>query len=147
MEPSKETISGVGKMLEWLKSPEGRAAMAEEAEEERIRQEILLDRLTRVGQYIAVHGIEPMLVRLCKEHGDSYIRSCYAKGCHPYPNHKFELLWAYIQANFEPVNNTRIPQDFLGDSYFFCGYWFTVYYGQGAFYRVYDSQLNTFFQI
>jgi len=104
-------------------------------------------RFPKVEAYIEKHGMPAVMDRLVREHGEEWEQKCWDRGCETYPNQKFNLLWKYITESYEPVHNDRIPQDFLSASYFVKGYWFTIYCGQGCFYRVYDHDINTILQI
>jgi len=104
-------------------------------------------RFPKVSAYIENFGMESVIDRMILEHDENWEDKCRAKGCETYPNHKFQLLWDWIEDTFEPLQNDLLPQDFLRASYFVKGYWFTIYCGQGCFYRVYDSELNNILQI
>ena len=112
-----------------------------------VKAEIKEIRLKKVEKYLEGKDFEQILERLIKEHNDDYRDKCYKKGYEPYPNHKFELLFDYISEEFSHVDNDLITQDFLAQCYFFKGYYFTVYCGQGCFYRVYDSKFKHILQI
>jgi 3-hydroxy-3-methylglutaryl CoA synthase len=121
-----------------IDSPEGQAAIARWVEKQKIKQ----TRVERVGTYLETCDFDKLIQRLVNEHNEDYKDKCYKKGYEPYPNNKFSLLFDYISENYSHVHNEKIPQDFLGSSYFYKGYWFTVYCGQGCFYRIYDSNIN-----
>jgi hypothetical protein len=104
-------------------------------------------RFPKVDAYIEKCGMKSVVDRMILEHDENWGDKCGAKGYETYPNHKFRLLWDWIEYTFEPLQNDLIPQDFLGASYFVKGYWFTIYCGQGCFYRVYDNELNNILQI
>lgn len=104
-------------------------------------------RLPKVEAYVQKHGMEKVVNKLISEHGKEWRDKCWSKSYEAYPNNKFNLLWKWIEENYQPVLNSKIPQDFLGASYFVKGYWFTVYCGQGCFYRVYNSKFETILQI
>jgi hypothetical protein len=104
-------------------------------------------RFPKVAAYIKSHSFPELIQRLQAEHDDTWKDKCYAQGSEPYPNNKFILLWSFITSTYESIHNDLIPQDFLNESYFIQGYWFTDYCGQGCFYRVYDKELNILFQI
>ena len=104
-------------------------------------------RFPKVDAYIEKCGMKSVVDRMILEHDENWGDKCWAKGYETYPNHKFQLLWDWIEDTFEPLQNDLIPQDFLGASYFVKGYWFTIYCGQGCFYRVYDNELNNILQI
>lgn len=104
-------------------------------------------RFPKVEEYINKHGMKSVIDRMVLEHNSEWEDKCWKRGYETYPNNKFNLLWKWIEAEFEPVHNPAIPQDFLGASYFVSGYWFTIYCGQGCFYRVYDRELNNILQI
>jgi hypothetical protein len=111
------------------------------------KDEIKKSRFPKVEKYIEDYGMKSVIDRCIKEHDEAWEDRCWKLGYEPYPNNKFKLLFSYIEKNYEYVNNDLIPQDFLSGSYFVKGYWFTVYCGQGCFYRVYDSELNNILQI
>ncbi len=104
-------------------------------------------RFPKVEAYVSNCDFQSLMDRLKREHGKEWEDKCWAKGYETYPNNKFKLLWGWIENTYEHVNNELIPQDFLGASYFVKGYWFTIYCGQGCFYRVYDRELNIILQI
>lgn len=122
----------------WVESSEGEAYFANIRKE----QEIERLRLDRVERYLETCNIKTLLDRLAAEHNDAYRERAYKRGYEPSPNHKFMLLWNYVSKRLDHVDNERIPQDFLGGSFFFKGHWFLVYVGQGCFYRVLDYELN-----
>jgi hypothetical protein len=111
------------------------------------KREVKEARYPKIEAYINSCDFPALINRLAQEHGKEWEDKCWAKGYETYPNHKFKMLWDYIENNYAHVENPQIPQDFLGSSYFFKGYWFTIYCGQGCFYRVYDRELNIIFQI
>lgn len=131
----------------WAESPEGKANL----ERERAKQEIINAnreiRTRKFESYLEKHGFQSILDRLIKEHDDAWDEKCFRRGYETYPNNKFNFLWSYIEDNYVPVENEFIPQDFLTSSYFFKGYWFCLYCGQGCFYRVYDNKLNNLLQV
>jgi hypothetical protein len=129
-----------------LDSPEVQARMDAWAKREKETRDILETRFAKVEKYLNENGIEQLMSRLIKEHGDDYSDKCYKKGYEPYPNNKLKLLYSYVEENYAPVHNDLIPQDFLSGSYFFKGYWFTVYCGQGCFYRIYNHKLENILQ-
>lgn len=104
-------------------------------------------RFPKVEKYIDEHGIKKVIDLMIKEHNEEWVDKCYNKGCEPYPSNKFDLLWSYVSMSNEHVHNPDIPQTFLGASYFYKGYWFCIYHGQGSFYRIYDPELNDILQI
>ena len=111
------------------------------------KRELEESRFPKVEAYVEKHGMKTILDRMILEHGKEWDDKCWAKGYETYPNHKFKMLWKWIENTYEPVQNDLIPQDFLGASYFVSGYWFCIYCGQGCFYRVYDRELNNILQI
>jgi hypothetical protein len=134
------------KWKEILDSPEVQARMDAWAKLEKEKQDVLEARLVKVEKYLNENGIEQLMSRLIKEHGEDYSDKCYKKGYEPYPNNKLKLLYSFVEENYSPVHNDLIPQDFLSSSYFFKGYWFTVYCGQGCFYRIYNHKLENILQ-
>ena len=134
------------KMEAYFNSPEGKKATEEWIKKQKIKNEILEGRLQKLEAYLQNHDFEQILQRLIKEHDDEYCDKCYKKGYEPYPNHKLSLLYTYLRENYTYIHNDLIPQDFLSACFFFKGYWFTVYCGQGCFNRIYDSQLNILMQ-
>jgi hypothetical protein len=113
----------------------------------KIKNELTQSRLPKVEAYIQKHGMDSVINLMVREHDKEWCDKCWAKGYETYPNNKFKLLWKWIEETYEPIHNTKIPQDFLGASYFVNGYWFTIYCGQGCFYRVYNSNLENILQI
>jgi hypothetical protein len=111
------------------------------------KDEIKKSRFIKLEQYLNSHDFKSIIDRLIKEHGEEWEDRCWKKGYEPYPNNKFGLLFDYIEENYSNVDNYSIPQDFLSGSYFIKGYWFTVYCGQGCFYRIYDNDLNIILQV
>ena len=109
--------------------------------------ELLGSRFPKIEKYLDSCDFPELMNRLAQEHGKEYQDKCWKEGYETYPNNKFSLLWRYLENNLEHVHNIKIPQDFLGSSFFFKGYWFCVYHGQGSFYRVYDNDMNQIFQI
>ena len=130
------------KMSKWLESPEGQQAIDEWIQKESVKNEILEGRLKKLESYLQNHDFKEILDRLILEHDDSYRDKCYKKGYETYPNNKLNLLLAYVVKNGEESYHDSIPQDFLFESYFFRNYWFTIYCGQGCFYRIYDNEFN-----
>ena len=100
-----------------------------------------------VERYVTEHGMAHVLDRMIREHGEEWSQRCWERGYETYPNNKFNMLWRWIESEYEPVENELIPQDFLSASYFVKGYWFCMYCGQGCFYRIYDSELKEILQI
>jgi hypothetical protein len=134
------------KWKEILDSPEVQAKMDAWAKLEKEKQDIQNARFIKLEKYLSEHDFEQIMARLIREHDDDYIDKCYKKGYEPYPNNKFSLLYSYLEENYAPVHNDLIPQDFLSGSYFFKGYWFTIYCGQGCFYRIYNHRLENVLQ-
>ena len=137
----------INKLREYLESEEGLRKTEEWIRKREKKDQILQKRLLKVEKYLKKNSIESIIDRLIKEHNDSYRDQCYRKGYEPYPNHKFELLFDYIQQNYSEIDNPLIRQDFLSGSWFFKGYFFTIYCGQGCFYRIYDHKMNIILQI
>ena len=124
-----------------LANPDGywnRLKRKREAEEARFPQ---------IESYIQKHGMKSVVNRMIAEHNEEWETKCRKRGYETYPNNKFSILWKWIEGTFEHVENVLIPQDFLNASYFVGGYWFTMYCGQGCFYRIYDNDLNIILQI
>jgi len=134
------------KMRDWLDSPEGQASLDEWADGIKKKQDVLEKRLVKVEKYLNENDFDKIMERLIEEHNDEYCDKCYKKGYEPYPNNKLSLLYSYLENNYEHIENHLIPQDFLSVSYFFKGYWFTVYCGQGCFNRVYNNKLENILQ-
>jgi len=134
------------KWKEILDSPEVQARMDAWAKREKEKQDIQEGRFIKLEKYLNEHDFGEILERLIKEHDDEYCDKCYKKGHEPHPNNKLYLLYSYLEENYTPVYNDLIPQDFLSSSYFFKGHWFTVYCGQGCFYRIYNHKLETILQ-
>ena len=134
-------------MRAYMDSEEGEAALDEWAKRMSIKNDIAQVRYLKIDKYLETHDFADVMKRLEEEHGEDHRDKCYKKGYEPYPNHKFELLFDYISEEFSHVDNDLIPQDFLAQCYFFKGYYFTVYCGQGCFYRVYDSKFKHILQI
>jgi len=130
----------------WIEREDVKEAMESFANREAIRDEILKGRLAKVSAYLKENDFDKIIERICDEHNEEYRAKCYSKGYEPYPNHKFELLYDYIRLNYAHVDNLLIPQDFLSESYFYKGYWFTTYCGQGCFYRIYDHKIKIILQ-
>ena len=112
-----------------------------------VKSKIKEGRLRKVGEYLEGKDFDEILNKLKKEHNETYIDKCYNKGYEPYPNNKLSLLFDYIESEYSQVENESIPQDFLSSCYFFKGYYFTIYCGQGCFYRIYDSKLKHILQV
>lgn len=111
------------------------------------KQEAEEARFPKIEAYVEKHGMKSIVDRMIQEHGEEWEDKCWKRGYETYPNNKFSLLWGWIEGTYEHVNNPLIPQDFLGASYFVKGYWFTIYNGQGSFFRVYDKDINNILQI
>ncbi len=111
------------------------------------KDEITASRFPKVEAYIGKHGMSSVIERMIVEHNEEWGDKCWKRGYETYANNKFNILWKWIENTYEPVTNESIPQDFLSASYFVKGYWFTVYCGQGCFYRVYDNNLKILLQI
>lgn len=111
------------------------------------KEEVKISRFPKIEDYINKHGMDKVINILISEHGKEWRDKCWSKGYEVYPNNKFNFLWYWIENTFESIYNLKIPQDFLEASYFVKGYWFTVYCGQGCFYRVYDSNLEVVLDI
>jgi hypothetical protein len=137
----------INKLREFLDSEEGKRSTEEWIRKEEVKEMVLKERLLKVESYLKTHPIESIIDRIVREHDDTYRDRCYRKGYEPYPNHKFELLFDYIRQNYAEIDNQLMPQDFLFGSWFFKGYFFTIYCGQGCFYRIYDHKMNIIIQI
>ena len=111
------------------------------------KREVEEERFHKVEAYVSKYGMKTVVDRMIKEHDEVWKDKCWKLRYEPYPNNKFEILWKWIENSLEHVENSSIPQDFLGASYFIGGYWFCIYCGQGCFYRVYDNEMNILLQI
>jgi len=111
------------------------------------KDEIAASRFPKVEAYIERHGMKTVIDLMIQEHGEEWRDKCWKRGYETYPSNKFNILWEWIENTYESVHNPSIPRDFLSASYFVKGYWFTIYCGQGCFYRVYDNELNNLLQI
>lgn len=134
--------SPIQKALEFMESPEGQIHMKEMARKWKEKEERKQIRVKRVEEYLKTCDFDKLIQRLASEHDEAYKDKCYAKGYEPYPNHKLSLLFDFLEENYTYIQNDLIPQDFLGSCWFYKGYWFTIYCGQGCFYRIYDSNIN-----
>jgi hypothetical protein len=142
-----ELHSLADKLRNWFDSPEGKAHLEKEKAKNTIVNANREIRTRKFEAYLEKHGFQVVLDRLISEHGEAWDDKCWKRGYETYPNNKFNFLWNYIEENYEPVQNGLIPQDFLGSSYFFKGYWFCIYCGQGCFFRVYNNELENILQI
>ena len=135
------------KLARYENSAKGKKANADYFKKLKIEDEINRGRCKKLEGYLQGKDFNKIMERLKNEHNETYQDKCYKKGCEPYPNNKYNLLMSYLQREFVSIENDKIPSDFLNSCYFFKGYYFTTYCGQGCFSRVYDFNLNEYFQI
>jgi len=59
-----------------------------------------------------------------------------------YSENILSFICEYISDRLEILNNDRLVGEFTTGTWFFKGYWFELFCGQGCYWRIYDNELN-----